>query len=235
MARPIAGSNHKKGIIDHFQSVILDPKLISDLFYEGSICPHGHRLRHKSNHWCFNCAIKIYNNNCSKDINKIHPDHYKYYLSVFEGLPVDLDPGQCWELPEHRRPCHKRGPRFTALTYRSARQQTTESISLSRLVYFYFWGDVGTLVTRKTCKNELCWNPLHVKSRFNVKPIEKALLSLNTEVDIVSIRDFQSNLPTLQQELNPKLKIIKDPKQNAEVKPGSRYRPLESQFIINTD
>jgi hypothetical protein len=90
MARLIANANHRSGTTEHFRMAILNPNLIPDMFYEGQVCMHGHRLRHKNNHWCFNCAFKIYANQCGKDINEIHSDHVKYCYLLFEGLTTNL-------------------------------------------------------------------------------------------------------------------------------------------------
>jgi superfamily I DNA and RNA helicase len=86
-------------------------------------------------------------------------------------------------------------------------------------------------VTSKQCKNPRCWNPLHVKSRFNVKPFPKTVQPLITKINITKSQEFQSRSLSIEEELTPKLKLIKSPKENKEVDIGSPFRPLESQFL----
>ena len=227
------------GGVGDFKQAILHPELIPKLFYEGQTCPHGHVLRHKATHWCFDCASKIYSNQCFMDINHIHSSHLKYYCSVLALLPTHLDSNQCWEMPSGLRFKNQDRPRYTALTYRSFKTKSTESIALTRFIYFIFWGDVGGFTISKICKNHACWNPLHMKTKFNVKPLPKKVHYMNTVFDIQKSKMFHNNLSLNNQHYSTiespslKQKIIKDPKLNAEVEPGSKYRPLESQFLVD--
>jgi hypothetical protein len=233
MSRLLKNSNHSIGALDHFQMAVLRPDLIPELFYEGQRCMHGHCLRHKTNHWCFNCAFKIYANQCGKNINTVHWDYHKYCFPVLADLPTDLDPAKCWDFSTDKKSKNPERPRFTTLTHRSFFIKQTESIALARFVYTYFWGDVGTLVTSKQCKNPCCWNPLHVKSKFNVKPMPKQVFPFVTQIDINQLQAFKSKEFSIEDELRPRLQIIKSPKENQEVSSGSRYRPLESQFLTD--
>ena len=231
MSRLLKNSNHSIGALDHFQMAVLRPDLIPELFYEGQRCMHGHRLRHKTNHWCFNCAFKIYANQCGKNINGVYWDYHKYCFPFLADLPTNLDPSQCWDYPIANTSKNPERPRFTTLTHRSFTTKQTESISLARFVYTYFWGDVGTLVTSKQCKNPLCWNPLHVKSKFNVKPMPEQVFPFITKIDVQQIKQFKAKEISIEDEFRPTIKIIRSPKENKEVGRGSKYRPLEGQFL----
>ena len=120
--------------------------------------------------------------------------HYNYCNYLFDGLPTNLDPKNCWLMPKNRLSSNLNRPRVTALTYRSAYTNTTESIMLSRVVYSFFWGDVGSVTVKRLCKNHRCWNPFHLKSVFNVKKFTYTIDPFVTKTDLQKLKDFNNSI-----------------------------------------
>jgi hypothetical protein len=217
--------------LHHLKTCILHPHKIDELFYAGVPCPHGHRLRHRHLHWCFNCALKIHANRCHADINEINKEHRPYFYRIFSGLTLDQSLENCWELPLSRRPRALHTPRFSYMHYDYPRAGRAISMPLSRLTYALFWGEVGAVTVKSVCGNPYCWNPMHVRSRFNVKSLPGLLGHSNLIVDHNKVVAWDQRETTIEQEKSPKIAIIKPAKENQQVKPGSPFRPLESQYV----
>jgi hypothetical protein len=216
--------------IQHLHIAILKPDLIDELFYVGQVCPLGHRYRHRQLHWCLNCGLKAYGNRPQADLNMVVKEHRTYFMNVFANLPTDQPLDQCWELPEGVRKPGKM-QHYSYLTYRTPQLKRAVSVPLPRLVYSLFWGEVGAVTVVSTCNNPICWNPLHVRSRFNVKPTPKELGQIILTPDPWRVMQFEKRPMTLEKERSPSIAIIKPPVMNKEVEPGSPFRPLESQYI----
>jgi hypothetical protein len=194
MARPLKGADHSRGKLDHLMVCILRPDVIPHYFYKGQPCVHGHLYRHKMHHWCLECAAKIYRNECGANINKIDYSHMGYYHPVISDLPTNLDISQCWILPKNRRSSNDKKPRFSALTYRSPSIDRAESILLSRFFYFYFWGDIGTVIVNRLCSNACCWNPFHLKSTFNQFEFTNTISPFKTKINIDELKNYNEYL-----------------------------------------
>lgn len=220
-------TSRKTGHLDDLIRVSTNPLLIPDLFYIGQECPHGHYRRHKKYHWCLDCAIKIRRNTCGANINKTSVAHRWVYWKVLPYLPSDLNPQECWIIPDQRRSYNETRPCYSTYTYRSYFTGKPESILLSRYFYYWFWGDVGNLTVKRLCKNPCCWNPLHLKSIFNHPEPPSNIDLLNFDIDINVANEFHKQLEQQQQTLFPNKCFIADPRKNANIKLASPFRPLE--------
>ena len=141
--------------------LLTDTQLSAHGYYTGFICPHGHTIRDKTHHWCYECVRKISNNNCGFDINYIDGLYKHRLLSIWSKIPVkDFD--ECWEAPALTK------SRIRFPSYRSAGSKNlAENISAHKVIYQCAWGDVGKMVVTRTCRNKDCLNPLHMISSWN--------------------------------------------------------------------
>ncbi len=138
-----------------------DQELKSHGFYRGYYCAHGHRVRDLKQHWCYECARKIQNNNCGFDINYLN----KNYKARLFGLWNQISVGEwddCWEVPwlgakRVRFPSYR--------TFENPRMN--DNINVHKAIYQCAWGDVGKMFVTRTCKNKNCLNPLHLVSSWN--------------------------------------------------------------------
>jgi hypothetical protein len=194
VARPLKGADHKIGKLDHLAECAANLCMVEKYFYVGQQCVHGHIWRHKMHHWCLECAVKIFQNQCVLDINKMNYSHLTYYQHIFKNLEMPQDVSKCWILPDSRLPANHQRPRYSALTYKSPLINRAESIMLSRFVYFLCWGDVGTLIVKRLCSNPSCWNPFHLKSVFNVFEYKNTMDLFSTTVDQKKIADYNLSL-----------------------------------------
>lgn len=135
-------------------------------FYQGFVCPHGHKIRHVEDHWCYHCAEKIFSNVCALDINYLDAA-YKLRVHALMQLINVGSPKDCWE-PKNGEDFGKK--RVCLHSYRSLfRKERMENMTPAKAVYHAFWGDVGSLTVTRSCGNLNCFNPLHMRSDFNVQ------------------------------------------------------------------
>lgn len=138
-----------------------DQELKSHGFYRGYYCAHGHRVRDLKQHWCYECARKIQNNNCGFDINYLN----KNYKARLFGLWNQISVGEwddCWEVPW----LGSKRVRFPSYrTFENPRMN--DNINVHKAIYQCAWGDVGKMFVTRTCKNKNCLNPLHLVSSWN--------------------------------------------------------------------
>jgi hypothetical protein len=134
-------------------------------YYVGPPCPHGHLIRQKEKHWCYDCAIKIMSNVCSYNINHLEKDYNSDALHIFgsrghqPGLVTPGDWDECWEAPQTR---------IRAISWRSDGTRKREMVRIQKVVYGFCWGDVGSASVTMICGNKNCVNPLHMRSSFNL-------------------------------------------------------------------
>jgi hypothetical protein len=130
-------------------------------FYRGFYCPHGHRVRHLTEHWCYECVRKIQNNNCGFDINYINKNYKARLFTLWNQIPVG-EWDECWEVPwlASRR---MRFPSYRTLD----ESRANDNVNIHKAIYQCAWGDVGKMFVTRTCKNKNCLNPLHLVSSWN--------------------------------------------------------------------
>lgn len=204
-----------------------DPLRIPQYFYVGQECPHGHYKRHKKDHWCLDCVTKIQLNSCGADATYISEDHRWCYWVLLPYLKPGTNLNDCWIVPSHLRSDNENKPVYRTYTYNSGLTGNLESIQLSRFIYFWFWGDVGAARVTRTCDNKCCWNPLHLKSVFNVAQLPTKIHPLNLKPDILESNRFVDKLKQRPKTLIPSRPRIIDPRFNANIKVASPFRPLE--------
>jgi hypothetical protein len=170
MGRTLAGADHSRGKLDELFVLLSRPDLIPDYTYKGFPCPKGHQLRHQHHHWCVQCASDIVQNKCGMDINTVDVSHASFYSQFFQLVDIPSSHQQCWLCPPaFLQYKDKDYPKVTALTYRTGHLGVSQTVTLARFIYSYFWGDVGSLTIKRTCSNPQCWNPLHMRSIFNIQ------------------------------------------------------------------
>lgn len=200
MARTLKGADHRRGKIEEFLTMVCLPDRIDRFTYKGYPCPKGHMLRHRHHHWCVQCVSNIVNNKCGMDVNLTDISHASFYSHFFQCVQPPRGFDECWLMSEDFLAIKDRNyPRLTALTYRTGLAGVSNTISLTKFVYNYFWGDVGALVVTRTCKNPACWNPLHMKSCFNmaksptsVDPLQLKYDSVKNMLNHMKPRSFES-------------------------------------------
>lgn len=186
VARTLKGADKTKGKIDEFILLLADPKLFQRLTYMGFPCPRGHVVRHHHHHWCVQCMADVLKNHCGMTLNDVEISHSSFYPQFFECVVPPKRFDECWSMREEFLALKDRNyPRLTALTYRTGLAGVSHTISLTKFVYNFFWGDAGALVVTKTCKNAACWNPLHMKCCFNIQPPPKRVDPLSLAFDPV--------------------------------------------------
>lgn len=138
-----------------------DQALTANGLYRGYPCPHGHVIRALEGHWCYHCAQKIRNNICGFDVNYMHEDYKRKFVSLWAEITVG-DESTCWHAPGLVK------KRICMPSYRSlyARDKST-NVTAHKAIYQCAWGDVGSLFVTRTCGNKNCFNPLHLVSNWN--------------------------------------------------------------------
>jgi hypothetical protein len=197
MGRTLSGADHKRGKIDELFVMLSRPSLIPNYSYRGYPCPKGHELRHKHHHWCIQCAANIVSNKCGMELNHVDLSHSGNYIQFFNSVAHPLNHNDCWIVPDGYLNCNDpKTPKLTALTYRTGHLGVSQTVTLSRFIYSYFWGDVGSLTVKRTCKTPNCWNPLHMKSIFNIQEHPTRVSPLNLSYD--SVKNIQYNKDHLE-------------------------------------
>jgi hypothetical protein len=130
-------------------------------FYHGFYCPHGHRVRHLEDHWCYECVRKIQNNNCGFDINYLNKNYKSRLFMLWNQISVG-EWDDCWEVPWLATK-RTRFPSYRTLN----NSKTNDNVNIHKVIYQCAWGDVGKMFVTRTCKNKNCLNPLHLVSSWN--------------------------------------------------------------------
>ena len=158
-AAPGATFQHVAGI-----EQMSDEDLKNIGYYKGFPCPHGHVIRHSTEHWCYLCIRKISSNICGFDINYLHTDYKVKYQKLWSRLTIG-PLSECWEIQNDSPYAPKR---FCFPSYRSLySKQKAENVTFHKAIYQCAWGDIGSHVVTRTCGNSLCGNPLHLTSSWN--------------------------------------------------------------------
>ena len=110
-----------------------DEQLDAHGYYRGFVCPHGHYIRNKDKHWCYECVRKIMNNNCGFDINYMHGQYKIKLLSLWERITIG-EPDECWD--SHTLTT----PRVNIPSYRSLNKpRVTDNINVHKVIYHCAW------------------------------------------------------------------------------------------------
>ncbi len=129
-------------------------------YYRGYPCGHGHVIRDVDSHWCYFCVQKIKNNVCGFDVNYLHPNYKHKYASLWKKIQI-TNFEDCWETRSASK-------RICIASYRSFyANQKSENVTFHKAIYQCAWGDVGSMVVTRICKNKNCCNPLHLISTWN--------------------------------------------------------------------
>ena len=161
-----------------------DSQLDQKGYYIGFPCAHGHVIRDKKEHWCYQCIKKIKSNICGFDINYLNTDYKTKYQRLWANIHIkNFD--ECWEanLPG------KRGPhRVCFPSYRSEyTKQKAENITAHKVIYQCAWGDIGNMFVTRLCSNPWCLNPLHMTSKWNRRTYPKTIKPFNNNFEAAKL------------------------------------------------
>ena len=141
-----------------------DAQLKEHGYYRGYVCPHDHNIRDSTHHWCYHCVKKIKNNICGFDLNYLNSNYKHKYYSLWKKIQVShFD--DCWEIKDG---FNKSPKRICIPSYRSLyNEQKADNVNIHKAIYQCAWGDIGSMVVTRVCKNNRCGNPLHMVSSWN--------------------------------------------------------------------
>lgn len=180
-------------------------------FYRGFVCPHGHKIRHIKDHWCYHCAEKIFSNVCGIDVNYLDVNYKLRTQALLEVIDV-RGFKDCWE---PKTGAYLNNKRYCIHSYRSHKTNRMENVSGHKIIYQAAWGDVGSLSVTRTCGNLNCFNPLHMKSDFNVQLSPKTMHSVEVDFNynklMVASNADANNKPLEKLMLSRYKKAIKNP------------------------
>lgn len=115
-------------------------------------CLHS-KYHHKETDICQTCVNLLRTKSNNFDIRDLPIEFRILYLAILDALD-SKNPTECWELRRHLR-------------------LKIQNYNLRNLIYAFFKGDIGNSVLKMTCKNPECYNPHHMKSRFEPDQISK--------------------------------------------------------------
>ena len=143
---------------------LTDEELDQYNYYRGFQCAYGHTIRHKHDHWCYECVYKIQGNVCAFDISFLHRSYKFRAQRLWNEISIGAF-DECWEI---NRPGKLSPKRVCWPSYRSHySNQTAESTTVHKAIYQMTWGDVGSCPVTRLCGNPWCGNPLHMTSRWH--------------------------------------------------------------------
>ena len=150
-----------------------DPKTLERWgYYHGFPCAFGHTIRDSTNHWCYECVLKIKSNFCGFDLNYLHLDYKGSMHRLWQRVQIG-DWDDCWDITD---PGTNKLKRVWMPSHRSFKDNTLgNNITVQKAIYACAWGDVGSLRVSRTCNNSRCCNPLHMVSSWNRKSPPKLI------------------------------------------------------------
>ena len=150
-------------------------------YYQGFPCVFGHTLRDSTNHWCYECVLKIKSNFCGFDMNYFNLS-YKYSMyQLWRRVHIGTW-DECWDITD---PGTKTLNRVCMPSYRSSTDSSIgNNVTVHKAIYSSAWGDVGRLTVSRTCNNLRCCNPLHMVSSWNRKTPPKVISPFCTEYQV---------------------------------------------------
>jgi hypothetical protein len=150
-------------------------------YYQGFPCVFGHTIRDSTNHWCYECVLKIKSNFCGFDLNYLHLDYKTAMFRLWQRIQIGSW-DECWNI---RDPGDKTPKRVWMPSYRSLHDGTTgNNVTVQKAIYACAWGDVGRLTVSRTCNNSRCCNPLHMVSSWNRKNPPKTIKPFYVEYQV---------------------------------------------------
>ena len=150
-------------------------------YYQGFPCAFGHTIRDSTNHWCYECVLKIKSNFCGFDINYLNLDYKTPMHRLWQRVHIKSW-DECWDITD---PGTKALNRVWMPSYRSSTDSSVgNNVTVQKAIYTSAWGDVGRLTVSRTCNNSRCCNPLHMVSSWNRKSPPKAISPFCTEYQV---------------------------------------------------
>jgi hypothetical protein len=150
-------------------------------YYQGFPCAFGHTIRDSTNHWCYECVLKIKSNFCGFDINYLNLDYKTPMHRLWQRVQVGPW-DECWDITD---PGTKALNRVWMPSYRSSTDSSVgNNVTVQKAIYTSAWGDVGRLTVSRTCNNPRCCNPLHMVSSWNRKTPPKVVSPFCTEYQV---------------------------------------------------
>ncbi len=179
-----------------------EPETLEDLgYYVGFPCPLGHRIRDKKEHWCYHCVRRIQGNICGLDVNYLHNVYQEDARALLNLIEVK-EPDECWPiiLPKDNNLNASVPKRVNFPSYRTGQMdRRTDKVSLSKAIYTFTWGDVGSMRVSRRCRNNWCGNPLHMCSSWNRADVLKDFHYLDLEINpkklLLMAKRHRLNLP----------------------------------------
>jgi hypothetical protein len=150
-------------------------------YYRGFPCAFGHTIRDSTNHWCYECVLKIKSNFCGFDLNYLNLDYKASMHKLWQRVEIGAW-DECWDITD---PGTKALNRVWMPSYRSLTDNTTgNNVTVQKAIYTCTWGDVGRLTVSRTCNNPRCCNPLHMVTSWNRKSPPKVVAPFCTEYQV---------------------------------------------------
>ena len=150
-------------------------------YYHGFPCAFGHTIRDSTNHWCYECVLKIKSNFCGFDLNYLNLDYKASMHKLWQRVEIGAW-DECWNITD---PGTKALNRVWMPSYRSLTDNTTgNNVTVQKAIYTCAWGDVGRLTVSRTCNNPRCCNPLHMVTSWNRKSPPKVAAPFCTEYQV---------------------------------------------------
>jgi hypothetical protein len=179
-----------------------EPGTLEDLgYYVGFPCPLGHKIRDKNEHWCYHCVRRIQGNICGLDVNYLHNVYQEDARALLNLIEVK-EPDECWPiiLPKDNNLNASVPKRVNFPSYRTGQMdRRTDKVSLSKAIYTFTWGDVGSMRVSRRCRNNWCGNPLHMCSSWNRADVLKDFHYLDLEINpkklLLMAKRHRLNLP----------------------------------------
>lgn len=174
---------------------ITDEQLNKLGYYRGYPCPHNHTIRDTNHHWCYHCVMKIKSNICGFDINYLDANYKHKYHELWNKIDIS-NPEDCWNFKDTT----KRMPNRICLpSYRThSITGKKDNVNIHKAIYQCAWGDVGSMVVTRTCKNLTCCNPLHMVSSWNRLYPPSQILPFDIQFDATKLMQH-ANLNLRQQ------------------------------------
>ena len=182
MANVLRGYRPVKGQVNFRYLRSTEPKALERWgYYQGFPCVFGHTIRDATNHWCYECVLKIKSNFCGFDLNYLHLDYKTSMHRLWRRVHIG-NWDECWDITD---PGTKGLRRVWMPSHRSFTDNTLgNNITVQKAIYSCTWGDVGSLRVSRTCNNPRCCNPLHMVSSWNRKTPPKVISPFCTEYQV---------------------------------------------------
>lgn len=182
MANVLRGYRPQKDQINFRYLRSMEPETVERWgYYHGFPCAFGHTIRDSTNHWCYECVLKIKSNFCGFDINYLHLDYKASMHRLWKRVEIGHWE-ECWNINDLGSKAPKR---VWMPSYRSLTDSTTgNNVTVQKAIYTCAWGDVGRLTVSRTCNNIKCCNPLHMVTSWNRKDSPEVISPFCTDYQV---------------------------------------------------